>query len=96
MFFPYTLLDGHGLAALDRLGHREQKDEWSPRRVDVFTRHNTLPPDAVVSAGSANSSCTAGGILVLPGTASGFVSTTLFIFVCFWSSFLDIHNHKYF
>ncbi|KAG5543081.1 hypothetical protein RHGRI_015983 [Rhododendron griersonianum] len=44
-----------------RLGHREQKDEWLPRRVDVFTRHNVLPPNAVISAGSVNSSCTAGG-----------------------------------
>ena len=43
-----------------RLGHREQKDEWAPRRVDVFQRKNTLPPDAIVSAGSVNSSCTAG------------------------------------
>ncbi|KAK4429347.1 protein RCC2 [Sesamum alatum] len=60
----YTFLDCHGLdclAAGDRLGHREQKDEWTPRCVDVFTRHNVLPPDAVVSAGSANSACTAGG-----------------------------------
>ncbi|KAI5656144.1 hypothetical protein M9H77_24937 [Catharanthus roseus] len=47
---------GHG-----RLGHREQKDEWNPRKVDVFTRQNVLPPEAVVSAGSCNSSCTAGG-----------------------------------
>lgn len=55
--FVYTWgFGGHG-----RLGHREQKDEWSPRRVDVFTRHNVLPPDAVVSAGSCNSACTAGG-----------------------------------
>ncbi|XP_016451521.2 uncharacterized protein LOC107776184 isoform X1 [Nicotiana tabacum] len=45
----------------DGLGHREQKDEWTPRRVDVFTRQNVLPPNAVVSAGSANSACTAGG-----------------------------------
>lgn len=45
-----------------RLGHREQKDEWSPRKVDVFTRHNVLPADAVVSAGSCNSACTAGRI----------------------------------
>ncbi|KAF5955736.1 hypothetical protein HYC85_008592 [Camellia sinensis] len=43
------------------LGHREQKDEWAPRRVDVFTRNNVLPPNAVISAGSVNSSCTAGG-----------------------------------
>ncbi|KAL0314610.1 UNVERIFIED_CONTAM: protein RCC2 [Sesamum angustifolium] len=57
----YTFLDYRGLyrlAAGDRLGHREQKDEWTPRCVDVFTRHNVLPPDAVVSAGSANSACT--------------------------------------
>ncbi|XP_002510496.2 protein RCC2 homolog isoform X1 [Ricinus communis] len=50
-----------GFGGYGRLGHREQKDEWVPRRVDVFQRHNVLPPDAVVSAGSVNSSCTAGG-----------------------------------
>ncbi|KAL2504013.1 Regulator of chromosome condensation (RCC1) family protein [Abeliophyllum distichum] len=50
-----------GFGGYGRLGHREQKDEWVPRRVDVFTKHNFLPPDAIVSAGSANSSCTAGG-----------------------------------
>ncbi|GER57048.1 regulator of chromosome condensation family protein [Striga asiatica] len=48
-----------GFGGYGRLGHREQKDEWVPRLVDVFTRHNVLPPDAVVSAGSANSACTA-------------------------------------
>ena len=45
-----------------RLGHREQKDEWSPRRIDVFQRNNVLPPNAIVSAGSANSACTAGKV----------------------------------
>ncbi|XP_050208577.1 uncharacterized protein LOC126657950 isoform X2 [Mercurialis annua] len=50
-----------GFGGYGRLGHREQKDEWAPRRVDVFQRHNVLPPDAVISAGSVNSSCTAGG-----------------------------------
>ncbi|XP_042063523.1 protein RCC2 homolog [Salvia splendens] len=57
--------DGHvytwGFGGYGRLGHREQKDEWAPRIVDVFTRHNILPPNAIVSAGSANSACTAGG-----------------------------------
>jgi hypothetical protein len=43
-----------------RLGHREQKDEWVPRRVDIFTKHNVLPPGAVISAGSVSSACTAG------------------------------------
>lgn len=43
-----------------RLGHREQKDEWVPRLVDVFQKKNVLPPTAIVSAGSANSACTAG------------------------------------
>ncbi|XLS66817.1 hypothetical protein HN51_017840, partial [Arachis hypogaea] len=43
------------------LGHREQKDEWTPRRIDVFQNRNVLPPDAVISAGSVNSACTAGG-----------------------------------
>lgn len=50
-----------GFGGYGRLGHREQKDEWAPRRVDVFTRHNVLPPDAIVSAGGMNSSCTAAG-----------------------------------
>ncbi|KAI7733363.1 hypothetical protein M8C21_015696 [Ambrosia artemisiifolia] len=49
-----------GFGGYGRLGHREQKDEFIPRRVDVFTRHNVLPPGAVVSAGSANSAVTAG------------------------------------
>ncbi|KAF7829598.1 protein RCC2-like protein [Senna tora] len=55
--FVYTW----GFGGYGRLGHREQKDEWVPRRVDVFQNRNVLPPDAVISAGSANSSCTAGG-----------------------------------
>lgn len=83
------LLDCYGLsfiAADDRLGHREQKDEWVPRCVDVFTRHNVLPPDAVVSAGSANSSCTAGRIRYHLATAISI----LFIYVCFYSSLFDI------
>ncbi|KAK2978624.1 hypothetical protein RJ640_020934 [Escallonia rubra] len=50
-----------GFGGYGRLGHREQKDEWAPRRVDVFTKHNLVPPNAVVSAGSANSACTGGG-----------------------------------
>ena len=48
------------LHVIYRLGHREQKDEWAPRRVDVFQRQNVLPPNAIISAGSVNSSCTAG------------------------------------
>lgn len=55
--FVYTW----GFGGYGRLGHREQKDEWVPRRVDVFQRNNVLPPDAVISAGSVNSACTAGG-----------------------------------
>jgi len=55
--FVYTW----GFGGYGRLGHREQKDEWLPRRVDIFQRHNTLPPDAVLSAGSVNSACTAAG-----------------------------------
>ncbi|XP_048331915.1 uncharacterized protein LOC107420400 isoform X2 [Ziziphus jujuba] len=50
-----------GFGGYGRLGHREQKDEWVPRRVDVFQRNNVLPPDAVISAGSVSSACTAGG-----------------------------------
>ncbi|TYI83208.1 hypothetical protein E1A91_D05G276200v1 [Gossypium mustelinum] len=55
--FVYTW----GFGGYGRLGHREQKDEWVPRRVEVFQKHNVLPPNAVVSAGSVNSACTAGG-----------------------------------
>ncbi|XP_052201624.1 uncharacterized protein LOC127807642 [Diospyros lotus] len=55
--FVYTW----GFGGYGRLGHREQKDEWAPRRVEIFTRHNVLPANAVISAGSVNSSCTAGG-----------------------------------
>lgn len=47
-----------------RLGHREQKDEWVPRRIDVFQNRNVLPPDAVISAGSVNSACTAGRLFI--------------------------------
>ncbi|GJV68418.1 protein RCC2 [Tanacetum coccineum] len=50
-----------GYGGYGRLGHREQKDEFSPRRIDVFTKHNLVLPGAVVSAGSVNSSVTAGG-----------------------------------
>ncbi|KAI9118082.1 hypothetical protein K1719_010414 [Acacia pycnantha] len=55
--FVYTW----GFGGYGRLGHREQKDEWSPRRVDSFRDRNVVPPDAVISAGSVNSACTAGG-----------------------------------
>ncbi|XP_062185049.1 uncharacterized protein LOC133888725 isoform X1 [Phragmites australis] len=55
--FVYTW----GFGGYGRLGHREQKDEWQPRLVEVFQKHNVLPPNAIVSAGSASSACTAGG-----------------------------------
>ncbi|CAI7892243.1 unnamed protein product [Closterium sp. NIES-53] len=50
-----------GFGGFGRLGHKEQKDEWRPRLVDVFQRQNTLPASAVVAAGGAFSACTAGG-----------------------------------
>ncbi|MCO5595508.1 hypothetical protein L7F22_049553 [Adiantum nelumboides] len=50
-----------GYGGYGRLGHREQKDEFTPRVVDQFQRHNLLPPTAVVAAGSAFSACTAAG-----------------------------------
>uniref|UniRef100_A0ACD5UVP4 Uncharacterized protein n=1 Tax=Avena sativa TaxID=4498 RepID=A0ACD5UVP4_AVESA len=55
--FVYTW----GYGGYGRLGHREQKDEWKPRLVEIFQKHNVLPPNAIVSAGSASSACTAGG-----------------------------------
>ncbi|KAI8548913.1 hypothetical protein RHMOL_Rhmol07G0310700 [Rhododendron molle] len=54
--FVYTW----GCGDYGRLGHKEQKDEWVPRRVEIFTKHNVLPPDALIAAGSVNSACTAG------------------------------------
>ncbi|AQK46961.1 Protein RCC2 [Zea mays] len=54
--FVYTW----GFGGYGRLGHREQKDEWQPRLVEVFQKHNVLPPNAIVSAGSVSSACTAG------------------------------------
>uniref|UniRef100_A0A0E0DJK3 Uncharacterized protein n=1 Tax=Oryza meridionalis TaxID=40149 RepID=A0A0E0DJK3_9ORYZ len=50
-----------GFGGYGRLGHREQKDEWQPRLVEVFQKHNVLPPNAIISAGAASSACTAGG-----------------------------------
>lgn len=50
-----------GYGGYGRLGHREQKDEFAPRLVEQFQRHNLLPPTAVVAAGSAFSACTAAG-----------------------------------
>lgn len=50
-----------GFGGYGRLGHREPKDEWVPRLVDVFKNQNVLPPTAIISAGSVNSACTAGG-----------------------------------
>lgn len=55
--FVYTW----GFGGYGRLGHREQKDEWQPRLVEVFQKNNVLPPNAIVSAGSASCACTAGG-----------------------------------
>lgn len=50
-----------GFGGYGRLGHKEQKDEWTPRLVEMFQRSNVLPSNAVVAAGSAHSACTAGG-----------------------------------
>ena len=51
-----------------RLGHREQKDEFSPRVIEHFQRQNVLPPTAVIAAGSAYSACTGvGGQLYMWG-----------------------------
>lgn len=55
--FVYTW----GFGGYGRLGHREQKDEWSPRVVDTFQKSNLIPPTAVVAAGATYSACTAGG-----------------------------------
>ncbi|KAH9693256.1 regulator of chromosome condensation (RCC1) family protein [Citrus sinensis] len=63
-----------GFGGYGRLGHREQKDEWVPRRVDVFQRNNVLPPEAVISAGSVNSSCTAGNMHHFVGADSSCIS----------------------
>ncbi|KAG5556982.1 hypothetical protein RHGRI_007286 [Rhododendron griersonianum] len=48
--FVYT----QGCGDYGRLGHKEHKDEQVPRRVEIFTKHNVLPPDALIAAGSVN------------------------------------------
>ncbi|CAK7346251.1 unnamed protein product [Dovyalis caffra] len=63
-----------GFGGYGRLGHREQKDEWAPRRVDVFSKHNVLPSDAVISAGSVNSACTAGNMHHFVGADNSCIS----------------------
>ncbi|KAI3969976.1 hypothetical protein MKW92_007860 [Papaver armeniacum] len=55
--FVYTW----GYGGYGRLGHREQKDEWTPRVVAVFQKKNVLPPNAIVAAGAHNCAVTAGG-----------------------------------
>ncbi|CAM6093379.1 unnamed protein product [Calypogeia fissa] len=50
-----------GFGGYGRLGHKEQKDEWVPRAVDVFHQTNLLPPSAIIAAGASYSACTAGG-----------------------------------
>lgn len=51
------LIDG---VYIYRLGHKEQKDEWSPRHLDFFTKNNVVPSNAVVFVGSVNCAVTAG------------------------------------
>ncbi|RZC72489.1 hypothetical protein C5167_047974 [Papaver somniferum] len=50
-----------GYGAYGRLGHREPKDEWTPRVVALFQKKNVLPPNAIVAAGAHNCAVTAGG-----------------------------------
>ncbi|GKA11982.1 protein RCC2 [Tanacetum coccineum] len=63
-----------GFGGYGRLGHKEQKDEWSPRRVEIFTKHNLIPPDAIISAGYASSACTAGSFHHFVGAESSCIS----------------------
>ncbi|KAI3858836.1 hypothetical protein MKX03_015773 [Papaver bracteatum] len=49
-----------GYGGYGRLGHYEQKDEWTPRAINFFLR-KILPPNAIVAAGAHNSAVTAGG-----------------------------------
>ncbi|CAN6224191.1 unnamed protein product [Urochloa humidicola] len=58
--FVYTW----GCGTYGRLGHGKQNDEWKPCPMLFFENSKVLPPNAVVSAGSASSACTAGGGLL--------------------------------
>ncbi|KAK9164411.1 hypothetical protein Syun_005313 [Stephania yunnanensis] len=80
---------GHGTDNECRLGHREQKDEWAPRLVEVFQRHNVLPPEAIVSAGSVNSACTA-----VDGTYAAWIQATCIISVAQMTLALVGVTHK--
>lgn len=55
--FVYTW----GFGGYGRLGHRVQKDEWKPRKVEEFQKRNVVPPNGVCAAGAGFSACTGGG-----------------------------------
>ncbi|GKB27917.1 protein RCC2 [Tanacetum coccineum] len=62
------------LLLLQLLGIKEQMRKWSPRRVEIFTKHNLIPPDAIISAGYASSACTAGSFHHFVGAESSCIS----------------------
>lgn len=47
-----------GNGGYGRLGHKIQQDEDKPRKIEVFTRRNLVPADAVLAAGGTSSFCT--------------------------------------
>eukprot|EP00798_Chlamydomonas_sp_ICE-L_P030066 gene30066-35035_t len=46
-----------GCGNYGRLGHRVQKDEFAPKKVEEFRGRITVPPDAIVAAGSTSTFC---------------------------------------
>ncbi|KAG2451142.1 hypothetical protein HYH02_004409 [Chlamydomonas schloesseri] len=47
-----------GNGGYGRLGHKIQQDEDKPRKIEVFTRRNLVPPNAILAAGGTSSFCT--------------------------------------
>jgi len=57
--------DGHlhswGFGGYGRLGHREQKDEFSPRKIEMFENRLALPLDSKIACGNMTSFATIKG-----------------------------------
>ncbi|KXZ45514.1 hypothetical protein GPECTOR_53g100 [Gonium pectorale] len=47
-----------GNGGYGRLGHKVQQEEDKPRKIEVFTRRNLVPADAILAAGGTASFCT--------------------------------------
>ena len=75
--------DGHmyswGNGGYGRLGHKEQKDEFKPRQIEVFTHRMALPMDSKIACGNMTSFATIkGGQMYLWGKPKATGDTTMY------------------